>query len=200
MGARSQRPRSSPGSHTPSASHPIRLKKTLKWQTPFGWVEVQQAQWRLGRRGGLLRPLCERAGITPRGRSRRRQRARVDFGAEESFARAAQRVQEHYGLDVAASSVRRQTLAHGAQISALLRRSAGGGIGDWLRRHRKRPSPCDPAPAQTGGRRVERTQCPNHARTPSLPRQPTLIPLLANSKTRPLLTVSLNRTRTIPRA
>jgi len=82
-------------------------------------LEVQEAQWRRGRRGGLLRPFCERAGITPRGRSRRLQRALVDFGAEESFARAAQRVQEHYGLDVAASAVRRQTLAHGAQLSAL---------------------------------------------------------------------------------
>jgi hypothetical protein len=47
------------------------------------------------------------------------QRALVDFDAEESFARAAQRVQEHYGLDVAASAVRRQTLAHGVQISAV---------------------------------------------------------------------------------
>jgi hypothetical protein len=57
-------------------------------------------QWRLGRRGPLLRPFCERAGVRPRGRSRRLQRALVDFGAEESFARAAARVQEHYGLDV----------------------------------------------------------------------------------------------------
>jgi hypothetical protein len=47
------------------------------------------------------------------------QRALVDFGAEESFARAAQRVREHYGLDVTATAVRQQTLAHGAQISAL---------------------------------------------------------------------------------
>jgi hypothetical protein len=43
----------------------------------------------------------------------------VDFGAEESFARAAARVREHYGLDVAAEMVRQQTLAHGAPISAL---------------------------------------------------------------------------------
>jgi hypothetical protein len=44
----------------------------------------------------------------------------VDFGAEESFVRAAARVQEHYGLDVAAEQVRQQTLQHGAQISALI--------------------------------------------------------------------------------
>lgn len=82
-------------------------------------MAVEEAQWRLGRRGPLLRPFCERAGVRPRGRSRRLQRALVDFGAEESFARAAARVQEHYGLDVAAEMVRQQTLVHGAQISAL---------------------------------------------------------------------------------
>lgn len=57
--------------------------------------------------------------MNPRGRSRRLQRALVDFGAEESFARAAQRVREHYGLDVTATAVRQHTLTHGAQISAL---------------------------------------------------------------------------------
>jgi hypothetical protein len=82
-------------------------------------VEVREAHWRQGRRGGLLRPFCERSGVTPRGRSRRLQRALVDFGAEESFGRAAQRVQEHYGLDVAASAVRRQTLTHGARIGTV---------------------------------------------------------------------------------
>lgn len=80
---------------------------------------MEEAQWRLGRRGQLLRPFCERAGVRPRGRSRRLQRALVDFGAEESFARAAARVHEHYGLDVAAEQVRQQTLRHGARISAL---------------------------------------------------------------------------------
>ena len=80
---------------------------------------MEEAQWRLGRRGPVLRPFCERAGVRPRGRSRRLQRALVDFGAEESFARAAARVREHYGLEVATEAVRQQTLAHGAQISAL---------------------------------------------------------------------------------
>jgi len=80
---------------------------------------VEEAQWRLGRRGAVLRPFCERAGVRPRGRSPRLQRALVDFGAEESFVRAAARVKEHYGLEVAAEVVRQQTLKHGAQISAL---------------------------------------------------------------------------------
>ena len=59
-----------------------------------------------------------RAGVEARDSSRRWQRALVDFGAEESFARAAQRVREHYGVGVAVSRVRRHTLRHGAQLSA----------------------------------------------------------------------------------
>ena len=57
--------------------------------------------------------------MEPRGTSRRLQRVLVDFGAEESFARAAGRVREHYGVDVALGRVRRPTLAHGARMSAL---------------------------------------------------------------------------------
>jgi hypothetical protein len=44
------------------------------------------------------------------------QRALTDFGAEESFARAAARVQEHYGIQVGASGVRACTLKHGRSI------------------------------------------------------------------------------------
>lgn len=40
----------------------------------------------------------------------------VDFGAEESFARAVERVREHYGIEVPASAVRRQTESHGAEL------------------------------------------------------------------------------------
>lgn len=61
---------------------------------------------------------CAAAGVEPRGTSRRLQRALVDFGAEESFARAAGRVREHYGVTVATGRLRRHTLAHGARLSA----------------------------------------------------------------------------------
>jgi len=80
---------------------------------------VEEEQWRLGRRGKVLRPFCVRAAVEPRGSSRRLQRAMVDFGAEESFAQAAQSMREHYGLDVSVGRVRRQSLVHGAQLSAL---------------------------------------------------------------------------------
>jgi hypothetical protein len=41
----------------------------------------------------------------------------TDFGAESSFARAAQRVQEHYGIEMPVSAVRAQTLRHGRAIA-----------------------------------------------------------------------------------
>lgn len=71
---------------------------------------------RLGRRGPRLRPFCRSAGLKPRAVSRALQRALTDFGAEESFARGAERVQEHYGIKVAASTVRACTLRHGRSI------------------------------------------------------------------------------------
>ena len=71
---------------------------------------------RLGRRGPRLRPFCQSAGLKPRDSSRALQRALADFGAEESFARAAARVQEHYGIEVGASTVRACTLKHGRSI------------------------------------------------------------------------------------
>jgi hypothetical protein len=59
-----------------------------------------------------LRPLPGRLGVRPRGRSRRLDRVLTDFGCEHSFARAAESVREHYGIDVSASSVRAATLEH----------------------------------------------------------------------------------------
>ena len=59
-----------------------------------------------------LRPLPGRLGVKPRGRSRRLDRVLTDFGCEQSFARAAESVREHYGIEVGASSVRAATLEH----------------------------------------------------------------------------------------
>ena len=56
----------------------------------------------------------------------------VDFGAEESFGRAVERVREHYGIEVPASAVRTQTLRHGSAIKAAaepLLTELGPGVG-----------------------------------------------------------------------
>ena len=73
----------------------------------------------MGRRGRQLRPFCVKARVQPRGYSGPLQRALTDFGAEESFARAAARMQEHYGIAVAISTVRAITYQHARQLLAV---------------------------------------------------------------------------------
>jgi hypothetical protein len=70
----------------------------------------------VGRSGAELRPFAVAAGVRSRDYSGPLQRVLVDFGAEESFGRAVERVREHYGIEVPASAVRRQTEAHGAVL------------------------------------------------------------------------------------
>jgi hypothetical protein len=73
-----------------------------------------------------MRPFCESAGVECRGYSEGLQRAMTDFGADEAFAGAADKLKEHYGIEVAVSAVRGFTEAHGA---AMLVREKGKS--DW---------------------------------------------------------------------
>jgi hypothetical protein len=82
-------------------------------------LELHEQLLRLGRRGPELRPFCKSAGVRHRGYSQRLQRVVVDFGAEHSFAKAAERVREHYGIDVSVEAIRQQTLRHGRSIHQL---------------------------------------------------------------------------------
>ena len=54
-----------------------------------------------------------------RGYSQRLQRVVVDFGAEHSFGKAAERVREHYGIDVSIEAIRQHILRCGRNISQL---------------------------------------------------------------------------------
>jgi hypothetical protein len=80
---------------------------------------VLEQRLRQGRRGAQVRPFCAQARIKSREYSLPLQRALTDFGAEESFVKAARRVREHYGIDVSASAARVHTLAHAKTIGAL---------------------------------------------------------------------------------
>ena len=66
---------------------------------------MQEQRYRLGREGAELRPFAVAVGVECRGYSLPLQRVLVDFGAEESFGRAVERVREHYGIEVPASAV-----------------------------------------------------------------------------------------------
>ncbi len=61
-----------------------------------------------------------------RGCSLALQRAMVDFGADDPFAGAARKLQEHYGIEVPVSSVRAATLRHGARMLAQQRQKSEG--------------------------------------------------------------------------
>lgn len=90
----------------------------MNWQTIFGRVELEEQVLRLGRRGVRLRPFCLKAQVEPEGYSRALERALSDFGAEESFGRAAARVKEHYRIEVSSSAIRRITYQHARQIQS----------------------------------------------------------------------------------
>lgn len=66
-----------------------------------------------------MRPFCDQARIQHRQCSLPLQRALSDFGAEESFVKAAQRVREHYGVEISASAARQYTLAHAKAIGCV---------------------------------------------------------------------------------
>jgi hypothetical protein len=69
----------------------VERRPRVKFKTVFGEVEVASPFLRNRRTGERARPLLEVFGIEGGRHSLRVERALVDFGAEKSFARAAQR-------------------------------------------------------------------------------------------------------------
>lgn len=82
-------------------------------------MEVEEWIWRSPTQS-YLRVLAPRLGVRPRGCSRRLEQALTDFGAEHSFAKANQRLGEHYGFTLNATAVREVTLRHARRAQAHL--------------------------------------------------------------------------------
>lgn len=76
-------------------------------------------------RSNYVRLLAPHIGVGTRGKSRRLTRALVDFGVEDSFAKANERLREHYGFGLNASAVREATLIHAARAQARLEAQYG---------------------------------------------------------------------------
>lgn len=97
---------------------------------------MNEQTYRRGRTGELVRPFATSAGVECRGYSLGLQRSLVDFGAEESFDQAAERVREHYGIEVSESAIRRYSEAHGsamlAEQEAQEARLGAGGAGQMI--------------------------------------------------------------------
>ena len=96
-----------------------RKQKTLTGWSVFGLLRVDDRVWRSASQR-YLRPLPARLGVTSRGRSQSLARVLTDFGIDHSFARAAARVQEHYGFAIGVSAVRDATLEHAQRARAQL--------------------------------------------------------------------------------
>lgn len=94
----------------------------MKWWCVFGEVEVIERVWR-GAGVSYERPFTQVAGVRCRGKSLRLEQAMCDFGAEESFARASERLKIHYGFDLGANAMREATLHHARRASELLEES-----------------------------------------------------------------------------
>ena len=75
----------------------------------FGRVKVSERIWQTDS-NSYVRLLGKTIRVGPRGRSQRLNRVLTDFGCEHSFAQAAARVNEHYGIVMGVSAVRTATL------------------------------------------------------------------------------------------
>ena len=65
-----------------------------------------------------MRPFARAARVSCRGYSLGLQRVVTDFGADVAFGRVPEKVREHYGIEVCASTVRAITEGHGAVLES----------------------------------------------------------------------------------
>jgi len=91
-------------------------EKKVWWHTLFGKIAVIEPVLRGP--GPQVRPFLESAAVSPRSCSLPLQRAITDFGADHGFGRVPKKLQEHYGIPIAVSTVRKITERHGAQMRA----------------------------------------------------------------------------------
>ncbi len=96
----------------------VERRPKIRVEVLFGAIELQSPY--VYRSGGGIRPVTERLGVKHGTRTPAVERALTDFGAEESFAHAAERFHEHYGWEIGASSVLRVVEAVAAEAEQYL--------------------------------------------------------------------------------
>lgn len=80
-------------------------RSTVRFHSVYGTVEIQ-SPYLLRRGQGGVRPASE-LGVKDGGRSRRVERALLDFGSETSYQRAADTFKEHYGFEIERTAILR---------------------------------------------------------------------------------------------
>lgn len=84
------------------------------------WEQTFLLKKRRGRKSHRIRPLKQDAGIKHRAYSKRCQKLITDFGAEESFAKAADRMKEHHGVELNPTTVQRITVSHASRAQDII--------------------------------------------------------------------------------
>ena len=102
------------GIEAESQTNTKRHTKKLRWQTTFGEISLLEQTYT--KKGKLVRPSSRSAKVVCRSYSIALQRALTAFGADESFAKAIEKVKEHYGIDIPASSCRNVIQKHASNI------------------------------------------------------------------------------------
>ena len=97
------------GTQRESSGELLRKKKRLNWWCVFGRIEIEERIWRTAA-SSYERVFAPRIAVSNRGRSKPLDRVLSDFGAEHSFAKAAQQCKEHYGFEIPPSAARTATL------------------------------------------------------------------------------------------
>ncbi len=92
-------------------------KKAILWHSTFGDIKVEEPVFSKG--GHTHRPFSNTAEISGRQCSLPLQRAVVDFGADDAFGRVPEKLQEHYGIELSASTVAAITKTHAKEMIPL---------------------------------------------------------------------------------
>lgn len=92
-------------------------KKNIFWYTTYGEVRIQERAFL--QEGKLLRPFSYAADVKCRTYSMPLQRVITDFGADDSFAKANNKLMEHYGITVPLSAPRNITEKHAKKIKEI---------------------------------------------------------------------------------
>jgi hypothetical protein len=93
---------------------------TISVTTLFGEVTLPSPYLRNRATGQTARPVYDALGLGNGSRTPALERSLTDFGAEQSFGRAAERFEEHYGFSIHKDRIRRTTQRRARQSQAYL--------------------------------------------------------------------------------
>ena len=89
-------------------------RKKVQWHSTYGVIEVEESCCRLNRLGTMVRPCSAGAQVHARGYSAPLQEAIANFGVDEPFAKVAEKVRRHYGIDISTYAASTVTLVRKA--------------------------------------------------------------------------------------